>query len=476
MTSPLCTSTATAGHSRSSRRLAPLSLRAFVPSLRLPLVLAAIAGCVLTAGTARAERYETAIESLASEVAKFLGEKDQAVVKVEDFRAGEDTSTGRRIRLDLSEALRDNHNVTVPTDKKEALKLRDALRVTGEISSGAAGGRPIVVIKAKVRGKGNTELTEFRERFQSDREVTDTGTIAELLGLNVDQQANFEDAKEKVVAEAEADGETVVAASDEADTQTTTEVSGTSETAASTVKTGVVTDAKAKAKIKQETVKANRAEVAKQIEEGPKFFQVSTSRMAASEGSNFQMEVLVKRGGTYQPIDIEDLSGLAFADLANGDVYAVRLINNSEHDVSVELMIDGLNTLRFSDDPGFRDLGRWVINRGTSGTIKGWHFTGSRVHEFLITAAPDSRVAELQEPTSSIGIITASFYPAFREGEQKSEFESLIASQSLGTGKGAELDDRNVSTVQRQHGKQRLATMSIRYINPDPPVDLPNGQ
>ena len=415
--------------------------RSHSPRVAVGLAVVCLVGGLATPQRAAAQRYETAVTRIAEDVAEFLEKKGQRDVKVQDFAAGDATSVGRRVRLDLSQELWETHGLNVPVDKKESLRLRSALLVTGDISHDVVDGLPIVLFKTQVRGRGNTELTEFRHRM-----VTEAGTIAEMLGLNIDQSEQFEAAREATVA------------------------------AASTAAVAAIGEAAAqqqKAAVKKETVSRIRREVAEQLDQ-PQFHRVSQSIMAADADSEFQLEVLVKKNGRLTPLALEDFTGQPFAPLASGNVYAVRLINNSDHDVSVELMIDGLNTLRFSRDEQFRKQGRWIVAASSSGTVEGWHDSGRAVHEFLITPVPDSRIAELQAPTGDIGIITASFYYALAPGEEKPEFESLITSASLGTGKGARIESERIGTVERQHGQQRLATLSLRYVNPKPP-GLPAG-
>src|SRR5262249_28138789 len=95
-------------------------------------------------------------------------------------------------------------------------------------------------------------------------------------------------------------------------------------------------DDKARAKKMEEAIDQPRAKVA-------------GTRIGA-EGSPYAIEILVRKDGDRghalaRAVDLK--SGLAFVPIQRGEVYQVRLINDSDHDAAVTLTIDGLNMFTF---------------------------------------------------------------------------------------------------------------------------------
>ncbi|MFG0296268.1 MAG: hypothetical protein ACF8PG_10210 [Maioricimonas sp. JB045] len=208
----------------------------------------------------------------------------------------------------------------------------------------------------------------------------------------------------------------------------------------------------------------------------PQFHQVNSNVISASSSSQFHVEVLVapQEGAPFQPIAIETRGGFPFVPLAEGNLYAVRVHNNSQFDVGVELLLDGVNSLHFADNPDISKTGKWVIAAGTTGTIQGWFVNASTVDSFLITSVPDGVASKIGSP-QRIGNITAAFFPAWT-GSEVPAFEQLLAAGTgrgeIATGRGPSQQARS-TIVERHFGTQPLSIISLRYKNPPLPVDLP---
>lgn len=191
---------------------------------------------------------------------------------------------------------------------------------------------------------------------------------------------------------------------------------------------------------------------------------IANSRISAGPGSPFAMEILVKPDASAipQPRGAEDKDGLAFVPIARGESYQVRLINQSDHEVAVELAIDGLSMFSFSD---LRDAGGQpkykviLVPAKGSATIPGWHRSNDHSEEFEVTEYAKSAAAELKS-TANIGTITACFSAAWPENESPppDEPKSRMANA---TGRGARIGAKYVE-VQRKIGIVR-ATISARY-------------
>ncbi|MGE0375453.1 MAG: hypothetical protein AB7Q45_08565 [Planctomycetaceae bacterium] len=217
------------------------------------------------------------------------------------------------------------------------------------------------------------------------------------------------------------------------------------------------------------------------------FFQVNPTTIAASSSSPYHVQMKVRRRGAsvFEPIDIREVGqGLAFCDLQEGDQYSIVVTNTAPHDVGLELMIDGINSLFFSEVPGFAQTGKWMI-RGTnnnggvpySARIDGWYRNPESVYAFEISSEPNAVAATLGFP-AKIGTITATFYGAW-VGDDIHPLEARLLAErgvgrgaQIGTSKGPELGSQS-TIVERKFGQFPLASVSVRYVNPDPPENLP---
>src|SRR5206468_2703941 len=138
--------------------------------------------------------------------------------------------------------------------------------------------------------------------------------------------------------------------------------------------------------------------------------RVSAGRVSVSDRSPYAVEVSVKSDGRYLPRPAEEEKGTAFVPLGPREVFAVNLVNGSDHDAAVELMLDGLSVFAFSDSPAYRHL---VVPRRGSTLVRGWHRTNRLSEAFVITDYPRSAVAELLANPDRVGTITATFAAAW---------------------------------------------------------------
>jgi hypothetical protein len=197
---------------------------------------------------------------------------------------------------------------------------------------------------------------------------------------------------------------------------------------------------------------------------------IANSRVSAGKGSPFAIEVLVKpsNSSTPAPRGAEEKDGLAFVPIARGEVYQVRLINDSNHEAAVVLSIDGLSMFSFSDlrDPKSGQPKYHVVlvpAKGTA-TIPGWHRSNEHSEQFEVTEYAKSAAAELKS-TANIGTITACFMASWPEKGQPPADEPTkpgeYARSGDATGRGARVGVK-YDEVKRNLGVIR-ATVSVRY-------------
>jgi hypothetical protein len=145
---------------------------------------------------------------------------------------------------------------------------------------------------------------------------------------------------------------------------------------------------------------------------------IAGTRVSARKGSPYSVEVQVQENGAYVSKTPESVQGRAFIRMQRNDVYAIRLINESNFDAAVTLTIDGLNVFAFSevkDATGDPRFGHLILPKQRAAVIKGWYMTNDKIASFLVTDLPKSAGGKLRN-SSSVGTITASFAVAVPKG------------------------------------------------------------
>jgi hypothetical protein len=180
----------------------------------------------------------------------------------------------------------------------------------------------------------------------------------------------------------------------------------------------------------------------------------------AGKDSPFGIAVLVWNGKTFEPRQpVIKGDGLAYVELRRDDIYKLRVVNNSPYDVGLTLSIDGLNLFAFSDNPGYRALGKVVVPPRTPCGIPGWHLTDEKSSQFKVVEYAAGAGPELKSG-AAVGTITANFCFAWPKDSPPPEGEPLSRG-GLRTGRGPVID-YHYEPVERAFGVLR-ATVSIRY-------------
>ena len=199
----------------------------------------------------------------------------------------------------------------------------------------------------------------------------------------------------------------------------------------------------------------------------PGFHLREMTRLGSGAESPFRIELLVTergRSGPYTPVPLIDVDGRAYAELQEGQYYAVRIHNDSPIDVGVELNIDGINSLALSQVESYRRIGKWVVAAGGTGLIRGWQTARGKEERFLVTTIQQSVAASLGRP-QEIGMVTAAFYPAWT-GDEPPPYERLVAGSTrrIATGRGPVVNVQDRSAV-RSYGTEPLSLVTVRYRN-----------
>jgi hypothetical protein len=196
--------------------------------------------------------------------------------------------------------------------------------------------------------------------------------------------------------------------------------------------------------------------------ENPSVGLVGT-RVQADRQSPYGLEILVRAGDRYQPRKATDADGLAFVQLGRGEVFAIKLLNDSDCDAAVELSLDGLSMFAFSDNKNYRHV---IIPRKSSAVIQGWHRTNQLSSTFVITEYVKSAAAELLANPDQVGTITATFAAAWdpKDGPPKDESSKFRDPFNPAVGRGEPVKTP-YKEVTREHGRVR-DVISVRYRKP----------
>lgn len=203
------------------------------------------------------------------------------------------------------------------------------------------------------------------------------------------------------------------------------------------------------------------------IKEAVKNPSASTNgnKVSATPDSKFGMEIQILQDGKYVPVTPEpnpDKKNLPFVDIPVDTVYAIRLINEAEHEAAIKLTIDGLSTFEFCEMPSKPQV--WIVPKRSSILIKGWMKTATSTVEFKATDFPNSAAAtKLNIKTSpTIGTITAIYSAAWNNDDDKPADEA----SSRGTGFGNQIENK-IQQVTKFIGATR-ETVTLRYVRPLP--------
>jgi hypothetical protein len=166
--------------------------------------------------------------------------------------------------------------------------------------------------------------------------------------------------------------------------------------------------------------------------------------------------------------------GLALLNIKRGEVYAVKIINDSKHDAAVTLTIDGLSMFAFSTIKGYEVV---IVPAGQAGVVPGWHRTNEKSDSFVVAEYAKSAVAKELPSSSTIGTIHASFKAAWPKDAQPPADEPASAAGARdadATARGKPIDSKYTEVV-RNIGSLREA-ISVRYNKAGDPSDLPDSK
>jgi hypothetical protein len=198
----------------------------------------------------------------------------------------------------------------------------------------------------------------------------------------------------------------------------------------------------------------------------PTAFIHGGTAVAASRTSPFTVELLVD--DAPRKCALED--GQPFVNLEKDESFQIRFTNRAPYDVAVSFLLDGVNSFQFSDvrhergpKRGQPRYSRWIIPRGETVVVKGWHRTNEYVDAFLVTDFGNSAAAKFGS-TAGLGTITTSVRATWRKGENPPPGERVVHGYStdVGIGQGERLEQQVQENRDPREFGQPRATRSRR--------------
>jgi hypothetical protein len=423
-------------------------------------VTVALVLLVLFPSVASASSIDEVVDLIAKNVLKYMEDqvgKAKKELFIDQFK-GPKTGAGRLLETRIRQKLTDG-GVEILQDDLEA-----SWTLTGRLATDTTGKSAIVSVRLGLLDSGGNSRVEFNNRFRDDEEVQ--AALKKSIGDST--LSNDVDA----ILDRPVDVEKLAATTVDNQTPVLTALTNASAAGATGGKADQATQAK--------KIRDIPGELQKEAIANPKFFADGTTRVRASENSDFGIEIRVSASpaGPFVPIVVQDKGGRAFVDLQQEQFFQVHVFNNSQtQDVGLQLRMDGINSMHFAEgaDAKFHEDGKWLIRAGTQGAaIQGWFINSQQVDRFIIKAEPDgvaANVKTLGRP-HPIGTIQAIFFGALQVTEEPSLFAAAFGNTKNAVGRGVPVKFGGTMEKRRFEEGQSLASISVLYRNPSP-ADLP---
>jgi hypothetical protein len=140
------------------------------------------------------------------------------------------------------------------------------------------------------------------------------------------------------------------------------------------------------------------------------------------EKSPFAVEILAKplkdhAAGKAVPRPLKEEGGQAEVEIARDELYEVKVYNDSDKEVAVNLEIDGINVFHFSEERTKDNqplFSHYIIPKKSSATIKGWFKKlkgpGNDLG-FLVVGHGQGAIGKVEKPArGKVGVIHATFH------------------------------------------------------------------
>jgi hypothetical protein len=190
-----------------------------------------------------------------------------------------------------------------------------------------------------------------------------------------------------------------------------------------------------------------------------------TGSVLRGASGRYGLEILLvqkDKDGTlhYKPLPVRNVPiGGGFVprvEVPDGADFGVRVYNDrGVSDVGCELLLDGVNSLHFSQD--FRSYRAWMIRQGSTGNINGWHNVGDKGYSF--------RMKRFGDQTDAAQLVARASEKRYKGWIWANFFRAGVATRS--EIKGIGVGERVYMPVKATPGhidfSRTLETLAIQY-------------
>jgi len=155
---------------------------------------------------------------------------------------------------------------------------------------------------------------------------------------------------------------------------------------------------------------------------------VADTLIRSSAASPFAVEMLVvpnaKSPDPAKGREVKTPGGLAFVEIAKGEVYRVKIHNSADFDVAVKISVDGLDQFVFADKENFDEQGKlkflpmMIVPKGKTAVVRGWFRTLKKADSFQVSSYAESAAVELNASQGEVGVVNVQFFAAWDTAEQ----------------------------------------------------------
>jgi hypothetical protein len=190
--------------------------------------------------------------------------------------------------------------------------------------------------------------------------------------------------------------------------------------------------------------------------------KIDDYKVKTTEKSLYAVEVLVQAHGKgeFKAAAPTNKDGNVFIELKRGDVYKLRLHNNSKIEAAVTVTIDGVDAFQFFEPEKSRPTS-FLVQPTATRDVKGWPRGTESHNEFLVGSYSDSAAAKVLKSTSKLGTITVCFHPCWTGKVPPPEYDGSRSIEPNGTGLGKEVKEKT-NVVPRTIGPL-VTSIAIRY-------------
>jgi hypothetical protein len=410
-----------------------------------------------------------AAELIADRVAEYAKTRDQKTILVAEFK-GTDLSGGRAIEAAVRERLENRANMTILKNESEVVKQK-GWTLEGRISVQTDKG--LATVKVDLLDSTGTEMDSFKEEFN------DPSTAA---------GSQIQKAQELAPPEAvRKDPTTLPITGNDASVLTGRSQDVIAEVAEEAGKSPaelIAPPAQGEKPATSTLPPGLGGKIAEEVRiasfQKPSVDVKGTVVRPASE-SLFGMTIWMKNtpDSPLQPVSARNTEGIARVDLPENSLYEVEIINSSPVAIGVEVIIDGINVLRFAENKSIAASGKWLVPPTPPGSnprrITGWFRKSGPggTDRFRVSNSDQSVAVHLGEAHNT-GMVQARFFTVREKSTAAPVIDEILAGASGKgggfTAKGQQIDNQ-VVIRDAVFGTEPLALVTVRYDNP--PEDLP---